>query len=324
MIGERPFKFIRIVIVFIMLITLFLTTIFIEYSNKLQPHGTDRNMGSSKTLEGNCLFIVVFLSDEESSFNEEEKQNRFILLGEALDFLGEKAECYNKSFEPIFNNPDIVIDYKVNFNIPIYGETDSDWESDILPDIFSKHNIKETIKNYAPDNVSIVYFLNKTGIPYAISSGSRGIDEKSIKKTEKAVITTYWKDMNKITSSAYAHEILHLFGADDLYYKNDAFHDLEVLSKELFPYDIMRNTLRDDISVFELNEIDAYAIGWIDELKEEYHIFLDFNDDFFTIFLDFNNDIVILRIVLFLIICILGIYILIIVCKRIYNKNRLL
>ena len=60
----------------------------------------------------------------------------------------------------------------------------------------------------------------------------------------------------------YAHEILHLFGAIDLYYRFDTDDMCNNLTKEQFRFNIMRNPGSYPIDKTELCDIDAYLIGW--------------------------------------------------------------
>ncbi len=66
--------------------------------NRLQPYVYNRDIGSSKKLLGKCLFINIFISDQETSFSEDHKKRCLDSLRKAIAFLLDKAEEYNKSF----------------------------------------------------------------------------------------------------------------------------------------------------------------------------------------------------------------------------------
>jgi hypothetical protein len=70
-----------------------------------------------------------------------------------------------------------------------------------------------------------------------------------------------------------SHELLHLFGAWDLYYGQSQSRESAARLKELYPYSIMINTGRHKESL-EVDELTAWRIGWIE--KEEDH-FADFS-----------------------------------------------
>ena len=70
-----------------------------------------------------------------------------------------------------------------------------------------------------------------------------------------------------------AHEMLHPFGADDLYFPYDTDTARAELAKEYFPDDIM---LRVDplLSTLTIGAYTAYKVGWTDSLDPKYEVFL--------------------------------------------------
>ena len=74
--------------------------------------------------------------------------------------------------------------------------------------------------------------------------------------------------------STCAHEILHLFGAEDLY-NGLTYHEIggEVVAyvRRTFPGDIMlddRSIDRPDSIPFEISRLTAYNLGWLDDVPE--------------------------------------------------------
>ena len=64
-------------------------------------------------------------------------------------------------------------------------------------------------------------------------------------------------------SDTIAHELLHLFGAEDFYYPESR----EALAKEVYPEDIMLCDMP-DLDHFTLGEYTAYTLGWTDSVPD--------------------------------------------------------
>ena len=236
--------------------------------NKLQPYVSRMNTGSSKKLLGKCLFVSIFLSDDKSSFSEEEKRKSIDNLGVAFDYLLEKANDYGKSFEPIYDLPDIILDYKVNFTLPKSSE-EFGWEDDVLDDALAQNNMEDVLEKYNADNISYIFHIQKTGRSYACLKFNDSGKEIAVMLLEHF---SFDKDFKEYRHDEYAHEILHLFGAIDLYYPNDNYDYRRNLAWDVWRTDIMYTSMF--LLGASLGEVDAYLVGWLNELKEEYHIFI--------------------------------------------------
>lgn len=233
------------------------------------------NVGSSKTLQGTCLIINVFLSDEESSFTEKEKNEYFDDLFTALSYLSEEAEKYNQTISFIYNTGDTNLDHTVDYILPQDSlDPMAEWDyTQLIENLSTQYNIDSVIQKYNPDNVFFMVVINKEGRAYAFPN-----IQKSTSHFEYATIYSYdglsstpgkgW--VSDGNSTAISHEILHLFGAIDLY---DLESEKLALATEFFPMDIM---LIDSPMTHKLtiSNLDAYLIGWEDELDEKYQIFL--------------------------------------------------
>ena len=69
------------------------------------------------------------------------------------------------------------------------------------------------------------------------------------------------------------HEMLHLFGADDLY---DPYVEGEKLAliEEYCPYELMRY-IPDDIQETSLSPLTRFLIGWENRLDDQFAVFSD-------------------------------------------------
>ena len=231
------------------------------------------NVGSSKKLQGNCVFISIFLSDGESSFTEYDKEDQLMSLGSAVTYLLNQAEKYGQTLSIIYNTEDTNIDYAVDYIVPRkFGNT---WPyNELISEIYSKYNIDGIMEKYDADNLSFIININKSGRAYASQIAA------DVEYNEVAIIYRYHfeedipaKEISYGRASDYTHELLHLFGAIDLY---DLDEERLSLAKEYFPDDIM---LKCDVSfekdVDSLSYLTAYLIGWTDKLDEKYKVFLE-------------------------------------------------
>ena len=83
--------------------------------------------------------------------------------------------------------------------------------------------------------------------------------------------TLYEKQSNgyTLTSSAIAHEILHLFGGWDLYATFEQTQDREDKARQMFPNSVMLRT-SSNINELSVDEVTAWLIGWNDDAKPWY------------------------------------------------------
>jgi len=244
-----------------------------DISDPIAPYFAKMNCGSSKTLDGTCLFINVFLSDSTSSFNTGEKARAIFLLGRAANYLTQQAKAYDKDLSTIYKERDLVFDYKTEDDIP----TDLDnfmWGYPIIENLYEQNDIENLIEKYDAENISFLFHVNKTGRSYALASR---FEYDGLYDNEIAVIFssdfTEDNEVSGTTEYVYAHEILHLFGAIDLYYPFNPDDERIKLAEAYFPNDIMLVYAYDINSAF-ISNLDAYLIGWCDYLEKENHIFI--------------------------------------------------
>ena len=83
----------------------------------------------------------------------------------------------------------------------------------------------------------------------------------------------YQHDMRYETNAAaVAHEILHLFGAWDLYELNNRDHARAIKTSLMFPQAVMLNTFR-EIWECQIDEITAWLVGLKEQGKDWYRWF---------------------------------------------------
>lgn len=222
------------------------------------------NIGSAKTFLGECLFINIFLSDNNSSFTTAEKQKELNDIQKSELYFKEKAEKNNRRISMIYDKEDLIIDYKTDFIIPTVLE-DFLWTFTTLSSVYSECGLENIISYYNPDNVIFVFHVDKPGRSYSLAQ-EYGLD--SFYDNEIMVLYEY----ESFGEHIFIHETLHLFGAIDLYYPFNP-EDERILLAEKYFHDSIMLSYPYDVYDSDIREIEAYLIGWTDHLDEKYIIF---------------------------------------------------
>jgi hypothetical protein len=74
--------------------------------------------------------------------------------------------------------------------------------------------------------------------------------------------------------ASYAHEILHGFGAGELYFPYDKSDSRRRLAGKIFPWDVMYR-VEYKLRGLEIGAYTAYRLGWLDTLEDEHRVFED-------------------------------------------------
>lgn len=227
-----------------------------------------RNTGSAKRLEGNVYVITFFVSKEEWSVDE--KTGIFKQMRDAESWLERTAAGYGKKlrfvngvhglFEPF--NVDIVPDYDaggVSENIamkylalagcPYRGY--SDW-----------------VRRNSGCEQSLVFVIaNSKGRGYATPIGSN----VSVDNPEGAIL--YHSTGSPLYAGDIIHEILHLFGAEDLYAVSDKMKEIDRLVEEKFPHEVMHRT-HFPLKELMISPLTAWLVGLSDKKEPWFDSFL--------------------------------------------------
>ncbi len=98
-----------------------------------------------------------------------------------------------------------------------------------------------------------VFLLNKGGISYARNNYIVG----PVEAAEHAVVFSDSEYGTRNQSATFAHELLHLYGAEELYMPAQRY----ALSVDLYPHDIMCLETR-NLSKLKIDGFTAYTLGW--------------------------------------------------------------
>lgn len=240
----------------------------IRYYNYDDMFRKGYNVGCNRNLSGNITVHCFFIDDSESSWTKKEieKFNKKQIAA-ALDFIigqsikwdvkiGFKTKSYHTSFSE---------------NSTQYKSSTSDESNNIDNDFFEQMAINMGYSSAtefvvdrqgaeAVDSDIYLMIFNKAGKSYARKLKYNNEPFKlQYDKPEYAVIYAVDSESNSESAKAstVAHEILHLYGAED-YYTPKERHNLA--NKHFFDDIMVLNTK--DINWLEITEPTAFCIGW--------------------------------------------------------------
>ena len=241
--------------------------------------------GSAKYLDGSTVFVCIFLEDMGASWTEEEKQQVEDNLEVACDFLVEEGERYNKDVRLIYNlsdGSDLVYDLYYDAYFP--GSCSGSTNEALKEQVYDMYDYAvEFVHDYIPSvglmdkykTDSIAYLVFVDGESDTASAFSYYHNNNTYYE-ELAFIPLRWQEDYMVNPDTYAHEILHLFGARDLYTTkeiNGISKEFVIYTADRYPEDIMLGYATDGVSwedsiSSEISKITAYFIGWTEYIAE--------------------------------------------------------
>ena len=240
-----------------------------------ESYRNDYNKGTCRTLTGEIAVVTIFVDDNESSWSREQAetfQHEFVTTG--LDFLTKQAAKWGHTltFQPgmYFTQPE----QGISVRYPDIMETSaSSFQADVADyaamslGFPSKTELYHYVRESAgTEQVIILFALNKTGRSFAVSDHDTNANDT----LEYCVVfRKNWDTGKKEAAAIVPHEILHLFGAEDLYKEptDGSRAGKAKIAKKHFPKDVMfQNNIK--ISSNNVDAFTAYAVGWSNTLPE--------------------------------------------------------
>ena len=153
-----------------------------------------------------------------------------------------------------------------------------DFDSHDITDSWIEENVDylSLLDKYDADSIGFIYFMNSSGTSWCYPYYPFP-DELEYGYLEKAYIYLYDEFDEYETPATYAHEILHMFGAVDLYTTSKEDNVTRKLIKyvdKTYPRDIMYTVYdENEENVYdhvpcEIGPITAYFIGFINDCDE--------------------------------------------------------
>lgn len=233
-----------------------------------------RNNGSASKLMGCCYLLNIYLKDKVSSWSFEEKNRVAENLALATDFIKGNAKKYNINLTILQGNFGYENDIQYPGVIPVNMFENPQWTEDIFKIIgyCSGNGAVKHIKNELKvDQIVTILHINKMGTSYNLTYYN-GIDPMYY--AERVVMFYKYEDGGPTCAASYAHEVLHSFGAGELYFPYDSSKERMKLAQEYFPNDILFR-VDYEINNLTIGEYTAYRIGWLQVLNPKYQVFED-------------------------------------------------
>ena len=234
------------------------------------------DLGNCGTLTRNPTLVVLFVDDAESAWNDTLIQHfQNVQIAKAVDWLEQQAAKHNvpldiqtKFYHGTLNNGG-----RVYYPDAIAHKPSED-DYDLLETVVANMNEGTGDQFYAKlrrenggEDVIFLCMVNKDGLSYAHGQANAysSILECAVvyaRDTDvPATDTLHQKTHNR--ASVVAHEVLHLFGAEEMY--DPAGRNAIAIQK--YPKDVMLWTesfiVRNEITPFT-----AYCIGWTDTVPD--------------------------------------------------------
>lgn len=235
--------------------------------------------GTAKTLTGNCLIYNVFVNDAESEWSAKAMESVLEMLEEATNFLERRFEESGSDGKLSIRFTDTSNSAFLNFDeaaptdasgMNWLGYAFSKTEHD-TPNAYLKHCVKN-VSDY--DNVCFLFLFNKAGRSFATPYDYQYKDCEDYRYERAQIFFSTDRSFEFFCNpSVLAHELLHLFGAVDLYEPHVDEDDVSKVG-ELLPTELMRFEPT-DIFQAEISDFTAYLIGWSKVLPDKYGFLFD-------------------------------------------------
>ncbi len=238
---------------------------------RLSNQASKRSVGSAKLFSGRICIFHVFANDAQASWSEQEKNEVLGRLEQACNFLGQQSELHGHKISFIEEIAPTVFYEK---RLPTGTFVNPNWTEEVIREASgtgSRELVDRLRDNHSADNVVVCLHVNKPALSYNLAYYAN----VSLAFTaERMVCFSTYPDSRPTAAATYAHEILHLFGAGDLYFPYDQDEYRKQLAKRFFPNDVM---FRVDYNLQRLNvgAFTAYRVGWLEHIDPAHKLFED-------------------------------------------------
>lgn len=231
------------------------------------------NLGVCRGLDEEHTFVLFFLDDGTSNWSGEEiAAFNGLYLYPAMDFLQTQGETWGMEVNREF----FTYSSDVHEGMAYSGVVSPNFqEGGAAADIPDKTAVSlgfddgwdmyRYLQDFTgTDQVAMLFFLNKPGRSYTIRDQHRdGREELEF----SVIFESYPGFSTSATSATIAHELLHLFGAEDYYDPYGDYPRRKALAESQIPDDIMLVTYY-NVKDNTLSQATAFTVGWTDQVPE--------------------------------------------------------
>lgn len=222
-------------------------------------------LGSARSLEGKNLIYSLFVDTPDAEWTDRDKKKALKNLEIAKEYIEAEAKDYHKKAELVVDfeeNEDLTGSASINFSLKDGEDYEEALDEEIAGWLEDQIDYEALTKEYKAKGIATIVFVNHKGSTYAICYDGVDNPQESLVMFAGEV------------PAVYAHEILHLFGAHDLY--EDAEYTEEVCEyvKKAYPDEIMytvkdeKGRLNNSEIQNELSPVTAYHLGWVNYIEE--------------------------------------------------------
>lgn len=230
--------------------------------------------GSAGSLRGRTILVSIVTDDAETSWDvNSDEDNQMIYdtldnLRISTEYLTEQAARYDSDAEFIWDwelCPDLY--YTASFEQSLVTEYGDMY--DVQKEWIENNVDTATLKNkYRADNVIYLFFFN-TDFSNQVNPWYLGYSCSPDYYIEFCNIYVRFDDVFVTKPPTYAHEMMHCFGAHDLYYSNEFISQKYVDHlTENYSNDIMFTVYDSKTISNDFTDLDAYYVGLLDNCKD--------------------------------------------------------
>lgn len=230
--------------------------------------------GSAKYLDGDSILVSIFVYDSSSNWLDSDIRIVEDNISIACNYLKSQGKQYGKDVNLIYDtsiNPNL--EYHMSYDDTQYKHLSDEEQKDKLVDaiyeyIGSDIDTKALMEQYQVNSIGYMVFVDGeadscTAYPYYTYYNEWYYEEFCI-------INLRWTSGINVEPRTYAHEILHLFGARDLYHTSNItgiYKDFVLYANDKYSDDIMLGSYSEDANYSrkiesDITKLTAYFIGW--------------------------------------------------------------
>ena len=234
------------------------------------------DLGSAGSPEGTTLIVSIFANELNTSWDfdtVEDRATRTLMLNHmdvATAWLTQQIGAYGAESRFIYDweeNPDLYYTHDFNQLFLVRKDSGGYWKQKLY--VLENIPTEELKEKYQAQNIIYMFYFN-TDESNTVNSWSLGNNQD----LETEIINVFVRDnlsdgFYYMPASSLAHEIMHCFGAHDLYYASDVIPQSYVDHCEAIDsQDIMYTTCVGDTIPQLFTQLDAYYLGLVDSCDE--------------------------------------------------------
>jgi hypothetical protein len=228
-------------------------------------HASRRGRGSAAVLRGRVLLYHLWAEDEAAAWPDALQADVRQRVREAVGFLARWAGRYQIPLTGVEASAG-----RVRSAEPIPADTFAHpaWTERLVRAAGAEDGprlVADLKQRHRADAVVLVFHVNKACESYNLTF-YEGVG--TVWAAERIVCFPRYTEGGRTVAASYAHEILHAFGAGELYFPYDRTDDRRRRAARLFPNDIMRR-VDADLTKLCIGAFTAYRIGWTDDLAPD-------------------------------------------------------